>query len=93
MGIKEWFEPQISEHWPKNCPKTEGATNNWLIRPGIASTFKPIEGTAKEWITSVEEIKRREVVLTGTKRSEEEDNKRGKEGASKSTIESNSKPL
>lgn len=69
IGINEWLEPQISEHWPKNCPNREGVENSCLIRPGTASTFKPREGTAKAWITSVDVISRRLLVNAGRNRS------------------------
>lgn len=90
MGIKEWLEPQISEHWPKYKPTREGLVNNWLIRPGRASTFKPKEGKEKEWITSVEVIRRRDVVFTGKKKSEEQVKRRGISATPPSIIESNS---
>jgi hypothetical protein len=48
MGMKEWLAPQISEHWPVYNPIRLGITNNWLRRPGRASTFTPIEGRAQE---------------------------------------------
>lgn len=37
----------------------------WLSRPGIASVFRPREGTAHEWRTSSEEISIRIVVSMG----------------------------
>ena len=52
IGMKEWLEPQISEHCPVNNPSRFLINVVWLIRPGIASIFEPIEGTVHEWITS-----------------------------------------
>jgi len=43
----------------------------------MASTFKPKLGMEKEWITSVEVIKRREVVLMGRSKLEVEERRRG----------------
>ena len=77
MGIKEWLEPQISEHWPKNKPTREGLEKSWLIRPGKASTFSPKDGKEKEWITSVEVINKREEVFTGKYKSDLHPKRRG----------------
>ena len=48
MGINEWFIPQISEHCPENNPNRLDDRNVWFNRPGRASTFTPMEGTAQE---------------------------------------------
>ena len=53
IGIKLWFAPQISEHWPKNNPGRLIKKFNWFNRPGVASTLTPNEGTVHEWSTSV----------------------------------------
>lgn len=52
IGIKLWFAPQISEHWPKNTPVRDDARGSWFSRPGTASTFTPRDGTAHECSTS-----------------------------------------
>ena len=59
MGMKEWFAPQISEHWPNRRPGRLTVNCDWLIRPGLASTLIPADGSAQEWITSCEEISSR----------------------------------
>ena len=59
MGINLWLAPQISEHWPKYTPLRLEEKQNWLIRPGTASIFKPKEGMVQEWITSEEDTKNR----------------------------------
>lgn len=41
--------------------------NVWLIRPGRASTFTPIDGIAQAWITSVDDTSIRIDVFTGMK--------------------------
>lgn len=38
---------------------------DWLIRPGVASIFKPTDGIVQEWITSVDEINIRIIDLYG----------------------------
>jgi len=63
--MKEWFVPQISEHCPMNKPIRLEDMKIWFNRPGIASTFRPIEGIAQEWITSADVINNRAVVFTG----------------------------
>ena len=65
IGIKEWFAPQISEHWPENKPIRFGVLNTWLTRPGRASTLDPSDGTVHEWITSSDETNIRFVELIG----------------------------
>jgi len=65
MGMKEWFVPQISEHCPENRPSRLDEMKVWLRRPGRASTFTPIEGTAHEWITSIDDTKTRIEERTG----------------------------
>ncbi len=65
IGIKEWFSPQISEHWPKNSPGREMLNDSWFNRPGTASSFKEREGIVQEWITSAELIIFRICVLNG----------------------------
>jgi len=65
IGMKEWFIPQISEHCPEYRPNRFAVMNVWLIRPGRASTFTPIDGMAHAWITSVEDTSTRIDVFTG----------------------------
>jgi len=65
MGIKLWFAPQISEHWPKNKPDRLEKKLIWLSRPGVASTFTPILGIVQEWRTSAAEINIRTWDLVG----------------------------
>lgn len=48
IGMKEWFIPQISEHCPVNRPSRLEEMNVWFRRPGRASTFTPMDGTAHE---------------------------------------------
>lgn len=60
IGINLWLAPQISEHWPKKIPDRSLEKQNWLIRPGTASIFKPKEGIVQEWITSADETKNRD---------------------------------
>jgi hypothetical protein len=60
MGIKEWFTPQSSEHWPKNFPGEKEKMVPWFIRPGLASSFTPIEGIAHACKTSAEVTKTRQ---------------------------------
>lgn len=57
MGIKEWFIPQISEHWPKNTPGRLIINMDWLSRPGVESILIPKEGTVHEWITSIDDVR------------------------------------
>lgn len=54
IGMKEWFIPQISEHWPAKIPNRFEKRKIWLRRPGRASTLTPMVGTVHEWITSFE---------------------------------------
>lgn len=68
IGIKLWFAPQISEHWPKNIPGRFAKVNVWLRRPGTASIFIPKDGIVQEWITSPDVIKNLIIVLKGIKR-------------------------
>lgn len=56
MGINLWLAPQISEHWPKNRPGRWLSKLTWFSRPGHASAFTPILGTAHECSTSVDPI-------------------------------------
>lgn len=65
MGINLWFNPQISEHWPKYNPFRSRFILNWLIRPGIASTLIANDGIAQEWITSNDETNLRILKLIG----------------------------
>jgi hypothetical protein len=65
IGIKEWFAPQISEHWPKKMPGRLIKKLVWFNRPGVASTFTPNEGMVHEWITSADVIKIRFCKLKG----------------------------
>jgi len=48
IGMKEWLAPQISEHWPNRRPGRLMTSWDWLIRPGLASTFTPADGRAHE---------------------------------------------
>lgn len=52
IGIKLWFAPQISEHWPNNKPGRFEKKFVWLSRPGVASTLTPRLETVQEWRTS-----------------------------------------
>jgi hypothetical protein len=52
MGMKLWFELQISEHWPGRVEVRVA----WLRHPGMASVFRPSDGTAHECSTSSDEI-------------------------------------
>lgn len=63
IGIKLWFDPQISEHWPVNIPGRLIKIFNWFKRPGIASALIPKEGIVHEWITSLDEV----IIRTGDK--------------------------
>lgn len=65
IGINLWFDPQISEHCPKNIPGWLIIKFLWLIRPGEASIFNPRDGIVHEWITSVDVINIRICVLNG----------------------------
>ena len=65
IGIKEWLDPQISEHCPENRPICFENKKIWFNRPGRASTFIPKEGIVQEWITSADETKDRISILTG----------------------------
>jgi hypothetical protein len=65
IGMNEWLFPQISEHWPEKRPKRLEEIKVWFNRPGRASTFTPMEGTAHEWITSIDEISTRIDERTG----------------------------
>jgi len=65
MGMKEWFVPQISEHCPINNPIRLEDIKIWFKRPGIASTFSPIDGMVQEWMTSADVISNRVMVFTG----------------------------
>lgn len=57
IGMKEWFIPQISEHWPKNNPGRFMSSIDWFSRPGVESILIPKEGTVHEWITSIDEVR------------------------------------
>jgi hypothetical protein len=57
--------PQISEHCPVNIPSRFEKMKVWLIRPGSASTFLPMEGIVQEWITSEDVIRIRMVSWAG----------------------------
>jgi len=48
IGMKEWLVPQISEHCPMNKPIRLEDKKIWFSRPGIASTFSPIDGIVQE---------------------------------------------
>lgn len=65
IGIKEWFIPQISEHWPKYNPGRFIDNVDWFKRPGVESILIPKAGIVHEWITSVEEVKIRIGKLKG----------------------------
>ena len=65
IGIKLWFAPQISEHWPKNKPVRLIKKFVWFSRPGDASIFTPSEGIVHEWRTSAAETKIRIWLLIG----------------------------
>lgn len=65
IGIKEWFIPQISEHWPKNNPGRFIFNRDWFKRPGVESILIPNEGIVHEWITSIEEVRIRIGKLNG----------------------------
>jgi len=66
IGIKLWFAPQISEHWPKNRPGREEEKVTWFNRPGMVSTLIPIDGMVHEWITSSDVINIRIIESIGT---------------------------
>lgn len=57
MGIKEWFIPQISEHWPIKIVEFPIIKLIWLIRPGIESLLIFNLGIVQEWITSLEVVR------------------------------------
>jgi len=57
IGIKLWFVPQISEHWPKNNPGRFINNKDWFRRPGIESILIPKAGIAQEWITSIDVVR------------------------------------
>lgn len=77
IGIKLWFVPQISEHWPKNNLVRFILNNNWFNRPGTASIFNPVEGIVHEWITSEEVTIKRIWELKGkTKRLSTSNNRK-----------------
>lgn len=65
IGIKEWFIPQISEHWPKNNPGRFIFNKDWLRRPGVESILMPNDGIVHEWITSIDEVRIRIGKLNG----------------------------
>lgn len=65
IGMKLWFAPQISEHWPYRRPGRRENMLSWFSRPGKASTLIPIEGIVHEWITSAAETRSRIWVLNG----------------------------
>ena len=56
IGIILWFIPQISEHWPNIIVGLLINIEFWLIKFGIASILKFIDGIVHEWITSIEEM-------------------------------------
>lgn len=63
--MKEWFIPQISEHWPKNNPGRFIFNKDWFKRPGVESILIPKEGIVHEWITSIEVVRIRIGKLNG----------------------------
>lgn len=63
IGMKLWFAPQISEHWPYSKPGRKENILSWFKRPGKASTLIPIEGIVQEWITSAADTSKRIWVL------------------------------
>lgn len=65
IGIKLWFVPQISEHWPKYKPGELHIKLTWFKRPGTASALIPSEGIVHEWRTSAAVIKLRTWELIG----------------------------
>ena len=42
-------------HWPQNIPDTRNIVTLWEEYPGPQSIIIPADGTAHEWITSLEE--------------------------------------
>ena len=66
IGMKEWLDPQISLHWPKNTPKCVGLKKIKFSRPGQASTLIPILGTVQECNTSPEVTTNRRNWFPGT---------------------------
>lgn len=65
MGMKLWFAPQISEHWPENSPGRLMEKEIWFRRPGTASVFTPRDGIVQEWRTSAAVIRTRVCVFMG----------------------------
>lgn len=59
-GMKPWRAPQSSEHWPEKVPVSSHSNLVVEILPGIASSFRPVVGTAIAWMTSTAEITKRE---------------------------------
>lgn len=51
--MKEWFAPQISEHWPNKTVDRLIKKFNWFKRPGVASTLIPNDGIVQECKTSI----------------------------------------
>lgn len=56
IGIKLWFNPQISEHCPKKIPGRYINNIDWFNRPGVESILIPIEGIVQAWITSIDVV-------------------------------------
>ena len=54
IGIKVWFAPQISEHWPKKIPGIVLLVIIEFKRPGLASILIIKEGILHLWRTSSE---------------------------------------
>jgi hypothetical protein len=65
IGIKLWPAPQISEHWPTRMLGRLIKIITWLMRPGTASDFTPMDGIVHEWITSFDVISIRVGVILG----------------------------
>lgn len=65
IGIKLWFAPQISEHWPYINPGRLMYKLTWFKRPGVASALTPKDGIVHEWSTSMAVINIRIWELNG----------------------------
>lgn len=65
MGMKEWFAPQISEHWPIKILAVLLRKLIWFRRPGVASIFIPRAGIVHAWRTSAAVTNIRVWILNG----------------------------
>ena len=54
--MKEWFAPQISEHWPYITPFFRELNIIVFKRPGTESILTPSLGTAQECRTSADVV-------------------------------------